>query len=132
MIVVDTNVISYLMVPNEAYNQSAIRLCEKDSNWIAPSLWRYEFLSVLLLYRRKSIINSSKCKILYKKALEIVETRNFVDIDRVFEVMENSTLSVYDCSFVALADETNLPLITEDKKILSEFPTIAFSIETYL
>lgn len=132
MIVVDTMVISYLLIPNEKYNQSAVNLYEKDMNWITPSLWCYEFLSVLTLYQRKSIIDSSRCKILFKKALEIIETRELINIDLVFGIIENSTLSAYDANFVALAKETNLPLITEDKKILGEFPTMAVSIEKYL
>ena len=38
----------------------------------------------------------------------------------------------YDCEFVALADDLRLPLITTDKKILSEFPSVALSIADYL
>ncbi len=132
MIVADTNVISYLLIPDERYHEFAIKLFENDTSWIAPSLWRYEFLSILTLYQRKSIINSTGCKILYKKALEIIETRVSVNIDHVFSIIENSTLSAYDSHFVALASELNLPLITEDKKVLGEFPSIAVSIKQYL
>lgn len=132
MIVVDTNVISYLMIPNEKYNQFAINLYEKDKNWIAPSLWRYEFLSILTLYQRKSIFNSHTSKQLFQKALEIVESRDLINVDYVFDAIENSSLSAYDCNFVGLSNETGLPLITEDKKILAQFSTIAVSMEKYL
>jgi len=131
MIVVDTNVIAYMLIPNEKYNQVAISLYEKDKNWIAPSLWCYEFLSILTLYQRKEIINSDGCKLLYKKALEIVETRNLLNINQIFHVIENCTLSAYDCNFIAVAKENSLPLITEDKKILNEFPSIAVNMKYY-
>jgi len=39
-------------------------------------------------------------------------------------------LSSYDCEFVSLAKEAGLPLITEDKKILREFPEIACKMQT--
>jgi len=132
MIIVDTNVISYLLIPNEKYNQLAIKLYEKDKNWIAPALWRYEFLSILTLYQRKTIINSQASKQLFRKALEIVESRDLINVDYVFNAIENSTLSAYDCNFVGLSHETDLPLITEDKKILTQFPTNAVNIEKYL
>ncbi len=132
MIIVDTNVISYLLIPNEKYNQLAIKLYEKDKNWIAPSLWRYEFLSILTLYQRKTIIDPHICKQLFKKALEIVESRDLINVDYVFNAIENSTLSTYDCNFVGLSNETGLPLLTEDKKILTQFSTNAVSMEKYL
>ena len=132
MIVVDTNIILYLLLPNEKYNQLAFNLYEKDKNWVAPSLWRYEFLSILTLYQRKTIIKPNISKILFKKALEVVESRDLINVDHVFNAIENSTLSAYDCNFVGLSKETGLPLITEDKKILTQFSTIAVSMEKYL
>ena len=132
MIVVDTNVISYLLLPNATYHGLATELFEKDRNWIAPALWRYELLNVLALYQRRSILDMSGCSTLYAKSLELIETKDVHSIDRVFRIVEGGKLSGYDSVFVALADETNLPLITEDKKIGKEFPDIAFSMKDYL
>ena len=132
MIVVDTNVISYFLIPNERYNELAAELLEKDRYWIAPSLWKYEFLNVLSLYQRQALINKAECSILYRKSFELLETKNVNNIDHIFKVMENNRLSGYDSVFVALASETNLPLITEDRNILKEFPNLAFSMRAYL
>lgn len=131
MIVVDTNIISYLLIPNEKYNQSATDLLEKDTNWIAPDLWHYEFLSVLSLYLRKSVIDVNQSRKLYNKACEIVESRKLSDASNVLNLAAECTLSTYDCSYVALAKETGLPLITEDKKILSEFSDVALNLMDY-
>lgn len=47
MIVVDTNIIVYLMVPGEN-TESAKLLLIKDSMWVAPVWWRSEFRNVLV------------------------------------------------------------------------------------
>lgn len=132
MIVVDTNIISYLLIPNDRYNQLADELYQKDNNWVSPILWRHELLSVLSIYLRQNIIGFTACKSIYQEAVEIVSTRPISDFEMVFNIVENSQLSSYDCESVALANENKLPLITEDKKIIREFPDIAYSIKDYL
>jgi predicted nucleic acid-binding protein len=132
VIVVDTNIISYLLIPNDIYNPLAEALYQKDSRWSSPFLWRYEFMSVLRIYLRKNLIDAAGCKSIYKEAMDLVASRPMSDFDAVFNVVQHSSLSSYDCEFVALAIQSRLPLITEDKKILREFPDIAFPIETYV
>ena len=58
MIVVDTNVISYLFI-NGIYTEYAEKLLKTDPDWIAPLLWRSEFRSVLSLYMRKTKLTVS-------------------------------------------------------------------------
>lgn len=132
MIVVDTNIISYLLIPNERYNDLADALYRKDNNWIAPVLWRYELLSVLSLYFRQKIIDASGCRSIYQEAREMVGSRPVSAFKALFDIIKASDLSAYDSEFVALAVETKLPLITEDKKILREFPQTACSIQNFL
>ncbi len=132
MIVVDTNIISYLLIPNDTYNPLAEALYQKDSRWSSPFLWRYEFMSVLRIYLRKNLIDAAGCKLIYKEAMDLVVSRPISDFDAVFNIVQNSSVSSYDCEFVALAMQSKLPLITEDKKIIREFPHIALSIETYI
>ena len=59
MIVADTNIISYLLLPT-TYSDSADELYRKDSNWVASTLWKSEFRNVLVLYLRKKIITLDK------------------------------------------------------------------------
>ena len=49
MIVVDTNVISYLLLPTPM-TAAAEGLYQYDSEWSAPLLWRSELRNVLALY----------------------------------------------------------------------------------
>ena len=50
----------------------------------------------------------------------------------VLDLAARSKCSTYDCEYVALAIKLDLPLITNDKQILSEFPGIAISLERFL
>ena len=40
-----------------------------------------------------------------------------------------STCSAYDCEFVALARDLQIPLITVDRQILNDFPETAISLD---
>ncbi len=45
MVVVDTNIISYLFLPT-AYTKDSASLMEIDDKWCAPLLWRSELRNV--------------------------------------------------------------------------------------
>ena len=51
MIVVDTNVIVYLMIEGEK-TEMAQRTYRQDSAWFIPPLWRHELLNVLTTFVR--------------------------------------------------------------------------------
>lgn len=52
MIVVDTNVIAYLMLPGDSTPQARGAL-RKDGDWSSPLLWRSEFRNILVRYLRQ-------------------------------------------------------------------------------
>jgi len=52
MIVVDTNIIAYLYLQGE-HTAQAEKVLQKDSEWMAPPLWRSEFRNVLAFYLRQ-------------------------------------------------------------------------------
>lgn len=56
MIVVDTNVIAGMWVPNDM-DEWVYKVFRKDSAWVAPLLWRSEFRNVLSIYLRKEILD---------------------------------------------------------------------------
>ena len=51
---------------------------------------------------------------------------------QVLKLVFQSDCSAYDCEFVALAKYLKTELVTQDKKILRNFPETAFSLESYL
>ena len=131
MIVADTNIISYLLLPT-SYSEAADRLYRTDPHWTAPVLWKSEFRNVLALYLRKQVITVGKALQLQELA-ESVMLNNEYDIasSQVFTLIVKSACSAYDCEFVALAEYLDCPLVTQDKKLLASFPSVAISIQDF-
>jgi len=132
MIVVDTNIISYLLLPTP-YSDSVDTLYKLDSHWVAPALWKSEFRNVLALYLRKEIITLEKALQLQEQAESIMIHNEFdISSSQVLILVDKSSCSSYDCEFIALAHHLNTPLITQDKKLLREFPSTAESVGGFL
>ena len=51
MIVVDTNLVAYAVLPGER-TADALTLAERDPDWVAPALWRRELRNVLATLMR--------------------------------------------------------------------------------
>lgn len=132
MIIVDTNIIAYFYLEGE-YTKEAEKLFSHDSTWIAPLLWRSEFRNVLTHYLRKKIISKQDAINIMQQA-EIQMKGNELPIDsaNVFDLVSTSECSAYDCEFMCLARELEIPFITLDKKILSHFPKEAMSLASFL
>jgi predicted nucleic acid-binding protein len=132
MIVADTNIISYLLLPT-SYSDSVDKLFAHDSVWIAPILWKSEFRNILALYLRKEIITFDKALQLQETAESIMNNNEFdVSSSQVLALVNQSNCSAYDCEFIALAKHQNIPLVTQDKKVLREFPDNTLSIARFI
>ncbi len=132
MLVVDTNVIAYLFLPSDASIHSQ-RLLEIDNDWIAPVLWRSEMRNVLLQYVRKNLLTLSESIQVQSEAEQLMLGNEFDSVSRaVIKLATTSECSAYDCEFVALAIDTQVPLITADKKLVRSFPKIAHFPDKYL
>ncbi len=125
MIVVDTNIIASLWMPNNK-DEWAYKVLKKDNNWVAPLLWRSEFRNVVSMYLRKKILELTVALQAIEEAEQLLNAHEFeVNSIQVMSFVSGSSCSAYDCEFVALADDLEVPLITFDKKLLREFPDIA-------
>ena len=128
MIVVDTNVVSYLYLTGER-SQQAEQLLSLDSHWCAPVLWRSEFRSVLGLYLRKGLLTLAEVLLILEQAEELLGDHEYeVPSADIMQLVNQSECSAYDCEFVALAKYLGVPLVTADKKLLRKFPDIAISL----
>ena len=131
MIVVDTNVIAYLLLGGEMTSR-ARSVFVRDPKWAAPLLWRSEFRSVLAMYMRKGKLKPEKAMEFMNEAEILLQGEEYqVDSGRILKLIGSSKCSAYDCEFVALAQNLDVPLITSDKQILHEFPETTLSIESY-
>lgn len=131
MIVVDTNTIAYLYIQGQRTAQ-AEKVLMKDNEWLAPLLWRSEFMSVLALCFRQGTLSLEDALIIAEEAQQFMQDREFdVPPAQVLQLVSVSKCSSYDCEFVALAESLQVPLITSDKGLLKDFPSIAISMEKF-
>jgi len=127
VIVVDTNVLAYLLLTGE-HTSEAEQVLAKDPVWAAPVLWRSELRNVLALYIRKQGLTVEQAQRIMEKADDVLAGREFRLSSRpVLQLVANSACSAYDCEFVALAYELGVRFVTADRRVLVEFPNVAVS-----
>jgi len=132
VIVIDTNVIGYLLLSSE-HSVLAERALQKDSEWAAPILWRSEFRNVLTLYVRKNILKLEQAQQIMNSALELLKGREYVVPSyEVLRLASASNCSTYDCEFIATANDLKVPLVTVDKQLLREFSSVAMSLYSFV
>ncbi len=132
MIVADTNLIVYLYVKGQRTNQAEAVL-QQDPGWTAPLLWRSEFRNVLMgLVKRKDLDFSNILEIV-RQAEQGMKDREYTVVSlKVLQLAEQSGCSAYDCEFVSLAMDLEIPLVTADRQILRAFPKVAVAPEDFI
>jgi predicted nucleic acid-binding protein len=131
MIVADTNLIVYLFITGDQ-STSAQKALEKDPYWITPPLWKSEFRNVLAGYMRRGM-TLKQAQQTMTDALSIMENRQVEpSSEKILELLANSKCTAYDCEFIALAYQIDVPLVTADKQLLAQFPDIAISLEKFV
>jgi predicted nucleic acid-binding protein len=125
LIVVDTNVLAYLLLPGHKTSLAEALLLDHPQ-WAAPPLWRSEWRNVLATYLRRDLLNLPAALALMEKAEAILSAHEQpVSSEQVLALASSSRCSAYDCEFVAAAQQLGVPLVTEDRMILSAFPVEA-------
>ena len=131
MIIVDTNVIAYLLLGGEETPQARAALRE-DPVWAAPILWRSEFRNVLAMYLRQGHLVLSDALELVAEAESLLRGSEYrVESGRVLSLVAVSPYSAYDCEFVALSQELSVPLVTCDRQLLGAFPSVTVALDSF-
>ena len=131
MIVTDTNVIAYLFIPG-VHTKLAEHALRRDQDWATPLLWRSEFRNVLAGYLRRKLMTFDIALQIMEQAESLLKKlEHSVSSFKVLELVSRSKCSAYDCEFVALAQDLNVPLITTDNRILNSFPDITVSLKSF-
>jgi predicted nucleic acid-binding protein len=132
VIVVDTNLIVYLLVVGE-HTQQAEAVFAQDHEWAAPLLWRSEFCNALVLYIRRGSLSLSEALQTMQDAETLMQGREHEILSSsILSLAASSRCSAYDCEFVALAQRLGVPLVTYDAQVLSEFAQTAVSADSFI
>jgi predicted nucleic acid-binding protein len=122
VIVVDVNVLAYLLIPGK-YTDAAERLLEEDPVWVVPRLWRSEFRNVLATYMRAGQMEMTDASVVFQKAEELVGAEEYeVETLQVLRLCAERKCSAYDCEYIALAEFLDVKLVTKDGKLAKAFP----------
>lgn len=132
MIVVDTNILAYLMIESE--RTAVVReVLTADAEWAAPMLWRSEFRNILSTYLRQSRMNMTDAVGFYDDAEALLLGREHLGDSRtILRLAEQSGHSAYDCEFIAVAKRLGVPLVTSDRKLCKSFPETVVSPDNFL
>ncbi len=131
MIVADTNVLLYLHI-NGDQTPLALEVLQKDPRWISPPLWQSEFCNALAGLIRRGMQLEKAQKIMSEALLLMAKRQVAPQSSRVLDLVSKSTCTAYDCEFVALAEQLNIPLVTADNLLLKSFPDIAISMSEFI
>jgi predicted nucleic acid-binding protein len=123
VIVVDTQIVVYRLFPGPT-SLPVEAIFEKDLDWRAPPIWLSEFRNVAAGFIRSE--TASLGEVLDKVvAATLMVSTEFVESERVLSLVPTSPCTAYDLEFVALAQQLQVPLVTNDRQILRSFPAVA-------
>lgn len=132
MIIADTSLIACLAIRNEDA-ELAGAVCAADPVWAAPVLWRSEFRHALVKCIQRAGMSVDEAMRALQSADEIMAGREYqVSSGRVLELAARSKCTGFDCEYVALAQDLDVPLVTADQQILKAFPKTAVSLEKFV
>jgi predicted nucleic acid-binding protein len=130
LIVVDTNVLAYLLLPGPK-TPLAEALLRHQPRWAAPPLWRSEWRNVLSTYVRQHLLVLPEALALMQRAEVLLAGQEQpVTSEQVLRLAHGSRCSAYDCEFIAAAQQLGVPLVTEDRAVLAAFPDVAMPLDS--
>ena len=105
----------------------------RDPEWAAPLLWRSELLNVLALYVRQKEMPLDQAIQLVQAGETLIGGREYrVSPTHVLDLAATSRCTAYDCEFVALSRDLNLPLVTVDPRLMKAFPETTVSLAGFV
>ena len=131
MIVVDTNVIAYLVIPGEQ-TELAVAASLHDRHWLAPPHWRRELRNVLATWMRVRGLPLQTALAAYEAADAIVTDAEVEPTTEECLLMAaRGGVSAYDAEFVWVAEASGVRLVTADARLVRAFPDRVISLERF-
>lgn len=132
MIVVDTNVLTYLSVEGEKTAVAQLAY-HKDGHWVAPTLWQHEMLNVLATHVRRGVLSQTNVLDAWQNCQLLLNGRSYdVDLEAALRLAIQEAITAYDAQFVLLAQTLGCSLLTEDSQLVKKFPGLAVTLNGFL
>ncbi len=131
MIVVDVNVIAYLLIEGDK-TEVAQKIYLKDPLWAVPALWQHEFLNILATLGRSSSTPLNQLQALWHNAsTRFANYESPVNKSFALDLAHHHRITTYDAQYLTLAMELKTICVTEDAKLRRVFPEMAFSMKEF-
>ncbi len=131
MIVADTNLVAYLSIEGDV-TANAREVWKRDAEWRMPPLWRSEFLNVLTVSVKASVLTREQATATWDVAsLLFGQCELEPEGVQVLWTAMRYGVSAYDAHFVAVAEELGVPLVTGDRRVLEACSQLAISIQDF-
>jgi len=120
-IVTDASVVLKWYLADEEYSQKALSILDKyisnELEILAPSLLEYEVINGLIIAKKRGRIQDSKILVAIDGFISLEFKLKNISLfyPKVIHYCKVHNLSVYDASYLALADEENITFVTADK-----------------
>jgi predicted nucleic acid-binding protein len=129
MIVVDVNIIAYLLIQGDK-TVLAQTLFRQDPDWQVPALWQHEFLNILATYVRAGGGQLADVQWLWQVARQLFgPATHDVQMEQALHLATAHTVSAYDAQYVVLAQTLAIPLVSEDQRLQRAFSTTVQSLQ---
>jgi predicted nucleic acid-binding protein len=132
VIVIDASMALKLFIP-EAGSAEALRLLPYCSAFTAPDIFQLEMAAVAAKYWRRRLITLDEAR-----AIEAASSRLVPDLrswqpllDPAFELAMLLRHGVYDCLYLALAQQLSFPLATADGKLQAKARQTGLTARVY-
>jgi len=126
-VVIDTNVVAYLLLGTERFAGESSRFMSAVQQSLAPALWEAELANVVWMAIQQGVMppeeGPSRLALAARLGIRSIPSRSLWQGALVRAV--SSGVAVYDTLFVELAVRERLRLATFDRKVLKAFPDVA-------
>lgn len=130
MIVADANLLAYLLIPG-GHTEAAEKAYELDPDWVAPTLWRSEFLNVLMSAVRARILKPGQADAAWSRAPSVILADQEPDLLDALHLAVKRGISGYDAQYVVLAQALGTVVVTVDKPLIHKCPDLVVSLERF-
>jgi len=132
VIVVDTNLIVETVLPGEGH-EAALEVAARDSEWVAPGLWRSELRNVLATSMRVRGLRLPGAIAAFEAADRLVTDFDLEEFtEACLALAAKGRISGYDAEFVFVAERLGKPLVSADRRLAKAFPGRVLSPEEFV
>lgn len=121
MVVVDTNILAYVLLEGD-YSRQAQALLALDPDWRSEAFILVEFSNLLATYVRSGALARRAAERLLAEAQS--RMRGLLDVPhaKALAVAADLAISAYDARFIAAAQALRAKLVTEDARLRAAAP----------